>query len=690
MPATATRSPLCSCLATKGWLNHATRIPSPLSSRMVASVSLSFLNFVTLGAIATTVPTTVAWAPTMSEAIATGAPYVSQSKGRVRSRSRIVSMPSLARRLTSAGLTLGSAETRRIQGVGKDNYAQRVIDPTPAATEPERGSGLSKRLRLTIIAIVIIVIVVIGIIGYAVTGLAYAQTRVGNADKTLNAVVSHQNSLNTTVADLNSKFNGLSTSATFDPQQARTLFQQFAASETAAGVTDDQDDASLAASRATLSQQEWLTIVARSSLDKEAAKIDHARKALSIAKTAAAGYAQVGQFFQTYYGAQVDFQLVSTQVASADLAGAGATLATMKADVDKGLQLSSSPGLPSELHALMVDLGTLVTDFGKLLTAAAANDDTAITSAGNSVQADANKLGTYNIDKIMAEIARLLQADVRHDQLGDGQSRGLRPGLFDEDSITRRINRENILLLGGGRALLMQLAHPKVAAGVDEHSDFRAHPIRRLRRTIRMTMAIVFGDRETALAAARGVNQAHARVQGAGYRALDPDLLLWVYATLADTALVTYEMFVKRLLPREREDFYQEFKLLGELLGIPRDRFPDTVRDFDAYMEQMVSSGPVRVDARARELAAQVMRPRVWLLPRPGDDPVERGHDRPPAARAARAVRAGVGTAPAARIQAGRQRLSARDRAHAAAAARVAATGASIVFTAGGRSTTTS
>jgi hypothetical protein len=286
-----------------------------------------------------------------------------------------------------------------------DKYAQRVIAPTPAAPEPERKSGLSRRLRLTIIAIVIIVIVVIGIIGYAVTGLADAQTRVGNADKVLNTAVSHQNSLNTTVTDLNAKFNTLSSSTTFDPQQARTLFGQFAASETAAAVTDDQDDASLAASRATLSQKEWLTVFARGSLDKEAAKIDHARKALSIAKTTATGYAQVGQFFQTYYGAQVDFQLVSTQVASADLAGAGTTLATMRTDVDKGLQLSTGPGLPSELHPLMVDLGTLVTDFGKLLAAAAANDYTAITNAGNSVQADANKLGTYNVDTMMAEIA---------------------------------------------------------------------------------------------------------------------------------------------------------------------------------------------------------------------------------------------------------------------------------------------
>jgi uncharacterized protein (DUF2236 family) len=195
---------------------------------------------------------------------------------------------------------------------------------------------------------------------------------------------------------------------------------------------------------------------------------------------------------------------------------------------------------------------------------------------------------------------------------------GLRPGLFDEDSITRRVNRENILLLGGGRALLMQIAHPKVAAGVDEHSDFRSHPIRRLRRTIRMTMAIVFGDRETALGAARAVNQVHANVRGSDYRAFDPDLLLWVHATLADTALVTYETFVQRLVAREREEFYAEFRLLGELLGIPRDRFPETYTDFEAYLVHMMSAnGPVRVDSRALELAAQILRPPLRLLPGP-------------------------------------------------------------------------
>ena len=190
----------------------------------------------------------------------------------------------------------------------------------------------------------------------------------------------------------------------------------------------------------------------------------------------------------------------------------------------------------------------------------------------------------------------------------------MRPGLYADDSITRRVNRENVLLLGGGRALLMQLAHPQVAAGVDEHSDFRTRPMYRLRRTIRLTMAIVFGDRETAMAAARRVNNVHARVKGHDYQALDPDLLLWVHATLVDTALMTYETFVRRLEAGQREDFYQEMKLLGELLGIPRARFPETIRDFEEYVAMNVAER-LRVDERSLELARLVVRPRLLRLP---------------------------------------------------------------------------
>src|SRR5262245_35630192 len=199
----------------------------------------------------------------------------------------------------------------------------------------------------------------------------------------------------------------------------------------------------------------------------------------------------------------------------------------------------------------------------------------------------------------------------------------MRELLYSEGSITRRINRENVLLLGGGRALLMQLAHPKVAAGVDEHSDFRRRPLYRLRRTIRLTMAIVFGDRETALAAARVVNQAHGHVRGKNYRALDPDLLLWVHATLVDSALVTYETFVRPLSASERDEFYQESKLLGELLGIPDGTFPARYGDFQRYVDGMIAGGEVRVGPVARELGALVLRPRLRLLPGPAMVPFE-------------------------------------------------------------------
>ena len=198
----------------------------------------------------------------------------------------------------------------------------------------------------------------------------------------------------------------------------------------------------------------------------------------------------------------------------------------------------------------------------------------------------------------------------------------MREGLFADDSITRRINRENVLLLGGGRALLMQLAHPAVAAGVDEHSDFRSRPVRRLRRTVRMTMAIVFGDRQTALAAARAVNRAHGNVRGEGYHALDPELLTWVHATLVDSAIVTYETFVRRLRRAERDEFYQESKLIGELLGIPRGHPPRTYSDFESYVESMLA-GPVRVSERALSLGRLVLRPPLRLVPGPVMVPFE-------------------------------------------------------------------
>src|SRR5881397_2144053 len=118
-------------------------------------------------------------------------------------------------------------------------------------------------------------------------------------------------------------------------------------------------------------------------------------------------------------------------------------------------------------------------------------------------------------------------------------------GLFGPGSLTWRVNREGALLLGGGAALVLQVAHPLVAAGVAEHSNYREDPWGRLYRTLDVTTKIVFGSSEVAEEASQRLWNVHGRVQGtspdgASYQARDPDLLMWVHATLIDTTLLVY------------------------------------------------------------------------------------------------------------------------------------------------------
>jgi hypothetical protein len=268
---------------------------------------------------------------------------------------------------------------------------------------------MSRGLRRTIIGIVIIVILVAGIIGYAAAGFAYTSGRVANADKTLNTVVSHQNTLNSTFKEIDTKVTGLNTSSSADLSQTRTLYAQFVANAKSTRTTVDQDDAMLVSAKASLNEQQWLAVFSRSSLDREAARIDHARKGLAVAKTVAGDYVQVGGFFQAVIDSEVDLQTFSAQVANADFTSAKGTLATMKTHVDQAQQQSTAPGLPSQLHDVVVDLATLVTDFGKLVDAGIANDSVAILNAEKSIEADANKLSAYNYDKIQTDIGAYYQ-----------------------------------------------------------------------------------------------------------------------------------------------------------------------------------------------------------------------------------------------------------------------------------------
>jgi uncharacterized protein (DUF2236 family) len=186
------------------------------------------------------------------------------------------------------------------------------------------------------------------------------------------------------------------------------------------------------------------------------------------------------------------------------------------------------------------------------------------------------------------------------------------------------------VLLGAGPAsLLLQIAHPLVAEGVAAHSGYRTDPFGRLRRTLRTTLDLVFGDEETSERAVRRLNGVHARVRGdvhdpearlatgfAAYRALDPVLLLWVQATLVITAVRAYGAWVGPVSPEDRERFWAESRVLGGRLGIPAAISPDTWRGLEGWFEaQIAPSGPVCVTATARELSRSILRPPLPLLP---------------------------------------------------------------------------
>lgn len=199
-------------------------------------------------------------------------------------------------------------------------------------------------------------------------------------------------------------------------------------------------------------------------------------------------------------------------------------------------------------------------------------------------------------------------------------------GLFGPDSMVWHVSRETAVLLGGGtRALLMQIAHPRVAAAVSDHSRVASDPIGRLLRTLRAIYSFTFAEEQAAIATIDGIARVHSRVHGAtpdgeAYDALDPHLLLWVYATLIDSSLLAYETFVAPLSSAQRERFYAEVRAQGPLWGIPGQVFPDGVDALRAWMAELIASGEVHVTPQARAIVPHILRPplrtvTIWLLP---------------------------------------------------------------------------
>lgn len=201
-------------------------------------------------------------------------------------------------------------------------------------------------------------------------------------------------------------------------------------------------------------------------------------------------------------------------------------------------------------------------------------------------------------------------------------------GLFGPESVTWRVNREGVLLLGGGAAIIMQVAHPLVGAGVAEHSNYREDPWGRLYRTLDITTSVVFGSTEKAHEASERLRAVHTRVHGVTtepggrhptgtkYSANDPKLAMWVHATLVDTALQVYTAYVRPLAHEEKVRYYEEQRLLGEMFGVPRSEQPPTLGEFYEYFDHMVEN-ELAVTSALTDVVDATMRPELPFVARP-------------------------------------------------------------------------
>lgn len=206
------------------------------------------------------------------------------------------------------------------------------------------------------------------------------------------------------------------------------------------------------------------------------------------------------------------------------------------------------------------------------------------------------------------------------------------PTPFGRHSLLRRVLSEPVVALMTQRVLVMDVAHPKVAAGVEDHSAFRHRPWRRAWVTVDAALRLVFGPTATARGAARQIYATHDRIHGTlgqaagdwgadeAYDAHDATLLLWVWATLVDSAAVAYERFVAPFDAAEAERYYADMVSFARFVGIPAPLLPADRAAFAVYLESMLTGGLLGSTAAGHDLARHIL----WFSHRRVPAPVVR------------------------------------------------------------------
>jgi uncharacterized protein (DUF2236 family) len=174
---------------------------------------------------------------------------------------------------------------------------------------------------------------------------------------------------------------------------------------------------------------------------------------------------------------------------------------------------------------------------------------------------------------------------------------------------------EAVLIAGGGRAILLQIADPAVGHGVADHSDFASRPLDRLHATLTFVYAVACGTPEDVEIVRRRVDRAHGPVHGAGgasspaYNAFDPELQLWVAATLYDSAMAVHELVFGPPADSDADTIYAQYAGLGTALQMPAALWPRDRAAFNRYWQERISE--LTTDAATRAVVHQLLYPRT-------------------------------------------------------------------------------
>lgn len=162
----------------------------------------------------------------------------------------------------------------------------------------------------------------------------------------------------------------------------------------------------------------------------------------------------------------------------------------------------------------------------------------------------------------------------------------------------QKVVQEAILLAGGAAAILLQVAEPGVGKGVDEHSNFSYRPMDRLRTTMTYVYCMAFGSRSEKEAVIEMVHRAHAVVKGPDYSADDPQLQLWVAATLYAVGIELYQQMFGKMTEEEAEGIYREYSVLAVSLRVRPEMWPVSRRAFWEYWDHQVETMEITENAR--------------------------------------------------------------------------------------------